>query len=409
MENFRQDLAVTGGESIMKLESVSSQFLRIFRFIQGVYLCSVLRLSQIRRCRKQASAVCFIVFVSPLTVSLANDLQRLAMAVEDNAKLYDSMELIVKGKFVLNDLKFHDQRHPREISYQYHVVLQGECVYYDFDSEMTLLGDDLKSENERIRSDGVTSKALVNQIANISTDKQDIFDGANLRPHNILFIRKHMDFPISWFILGGNAMKVPPANNYVSNGDVISEYLGLEEVDGLLCEKICTYLVYPSAKSKENAGRILTWFAKERNLIPIRFECYSPQTSVQSKPNQVGRVLNFTELNPGIYFPKEILFNSFTIDKKTQEPMPLAEYRFSVSKVKLDPMYDLVFFQELEFPRKTRVYHVKNGKIVKEYTVDPNDSESANSLSWLIYVFAGILLFLVLVLIIRGRRKPAKS
>jgi len=334
----------------------------------------------------------------------ATELDRLADEVDQQATLYQSLEVVVQGKYEALDASKLEDRHALQIVKDRRVVFQGPWMYSKSLNQIDTRSGRHVNEDVQTVYDGETTKMRTNQIANFVKGKRAEPAADYLRPHNLVLMENFNYFPVSWLIRGGKAMKAYPANTYCENCEIVSEYLGEENKDGYNCEKIRVYNFYHDLESVNEAGYKIIWFAKERNLIPVRFECYHPTTGFL-KPNQIGQVTEFTELGSGLYFPKEIQINQFKKDRLKLTLAPHTATHYTVMKVALDPDYDRTFFQQMTFPKKTRVYHVENDKIVSEYTVDPDATFSDNLWSWLIYCSFGLLLMLIVVVIIKMRRK----
>jgi len=357
--------------------------------------------------------ITFVAVLSSALIACANGIEQLASAIEHQAELYQSVEIVAKGKYeLLDNKKLLDSRYPKMKTFEYRVIIQGDFAYFDSDSEMPKPDGTSHFETRRVRYDGSISRVLVNQIENVSNDKFDNRSAMRLRPHNILFILNDLDFPTAWFVRGGKAMKTPPADQFISSyipgGEILTQYLGAEEKDGYQCEKIKVFCVPKDKPTLDTLGYFNIWFAKDRNFIPIRFEVYDPSTGMVV-PNRLGIVKEFLELAPSVYFPKNVQIDTYNVDKITNAKTPHSKSVFQITKATLDPNYDRALFQQFEYPNLTRVYHLENGKIVKEYTVNPDVSIGNSSWTWLVYAGAGLLLLVIVAVIIRSRRKSQQN
>lgn len=343
--------------------------------------------------------------VAPLKLN-ASELTRLADAVDEQATLYRSIEVILHGAYELQDKRELSDRHSKTITTENHVVFQDSWLHWK--SDALHLADSGKTSQERSRTvfDGESTKKLINRTANYANHKLDEPACDRFRPHNLLLIRNSVYFPISWLIRGGKAMQVYPANSYAEGKEIITEYLGIQITEGRQCEKIRIFQIDSNSKTRDQNGWTDIWFAKDLNLIPVRFECYHPRTGM-SKPNQIGRVTAFTELGVGLYFPKSFSIDAYDIDPISNEVHPFTSARYSVKKVALDPNYPRSFFQQIELmPGKSIIYELdKDNKIAKQYEIDLSEPAVYSNYLWLIISCILVVLAALAMIVVKYRHR----
>jgi hypothetical protein len=144
------------------------------------------------------------------------------------------------------------------------------------------------------------------------------------------------------------------------------EYLG-EASAGLLS---CYVLAVRPAHARQPGFKSLLWLAKERNLIPVRFEEYRPGETL---PVRLEIVDKFSEPSPGVWYPAH---KTRYIFRQQIAPAVREGYLFvdqcwdyTVNAVSLEPVVSEVTFNQIVVDEGIDVqYFDKNGKLFNNVT-----------------------------------------
>jgi hypothetical protein len=144
------------------------------------------------------------------------------------------------------------------------------------------------------------------------------------------------------------------------------EYLG-EASAGLLS---CYVLAVRPAHARQPGFKSLLWLAKERNLIPVRFEEYRPGETL---PVRLEIVEKFSEPSPGVWYPAH---KTRYIFRQQIAPAVREGYLFvdqcwdyTVNAVSLDPLVSDVTFSQIVVDEGIDVqYFDKHGKLFNKIT-----------------------------------------
>lgn len=267
-------------------------------------------------------------------------------------------------------------------------------------------GSSSKSDHIKMY-DGENTRLLEqNQIANIIQGYAG--DNFRIRPH-MLFLRGPFYYmSLSTLLSGDEAIASSPEVKWPAGRSLQYTYKGEANFNGLKCQKICLTILV----NDKPVRRLEFWLAEDRNFIPARLFSYQLKTS-KDQPRGEGEVLDWIEVNPGIWFPGETTFTSYSplLLKKGKK---IAQWTktYKTKEVSLDPHYDLSFFQDIEIPDGTAVYEVEDQKIKKSYKQgalsDPEVAAAPPSSWWqnpLIIINGVFILLLISVMTWQRKRK----
>jgi len=114
--------------------------------------------------------------------------------------------------------------------------------------------------------------------------------------------------------------------------------------------------------------RLVIWVVPERDYIPAKYLWFLARWSSELA-NSEGKVLEWTEIEPGYWFPKRavvVKYNPFVLKRERRQQVSW-QREYIVEKVSLNPKYPLSFFQDVEFPEGTPVYEIVDGEIVRSW------------------------------------------
>ena len=117
---------------------------------------------------------------------------------------------------------------------------------------------------------------------------------------------------------------------------------GKDEVDELECVKIKIEHWYSETDNPEFR---YVWLATGRNYLPVK-SIYEGARG----PGEEDRVLEWSEIPPGVWMPRKIEIVANVWDAKRGAMVPMLRTDFHVTKIDLKPSYPLEFFQEIKLP-----------------------------------------------------------
>jgi hypothetical protein len=151
---------------------------------------------------------------------------------------------------------------------------------------------------------------------------------------------------------------------------------------------------------QEDPKRIIAirhlWLATERNYLPVKTEAFDTDWS-KTLPGEVGHMSDFREIAPGIWLPFQRTTITYTDYKLGKNKVVVNNIReTTLTKVDLNPRYDISLFRDIPIPDGTRVYEVKDDRIINEYNqgerTSPHWQPRRPWWRWLVAPFVGLLL-----------------
>tara|TARA_R110002167_G_scaffold140919_1_gene328953 strand:- start:3175 stop:4209 length:1035 start_codon:yes stop_codon:yes gene_type:complete len=201
-------------------------------------------------------------------------------------------------------------------------------------------------------------------------------DDYHIRPHMLFLRGPNYYMSLSTLLSGDKAIADSPAGNWSPEISVEYAYRGETDLNGLKCQQIWVNIL----RNKKTVRRIEFWLAADRNFIPARYCSYYLRFS-EDQPTVEGEVLDWIEVSPGNWFPKEMKTTSFSpyLLKRGQKIVQWTK-KYQTKEVSLTPRHELSFFQNLEIPDGALVYEIENRKIIKSYKKgSAKDPESADT------------------------------
>ncbi|WP_144989149.1 hypothetical protein [Gimesia aquarii] len=238
---------------------------------------------------------------------------------------------------------------------KYRIEKKSDRKFEDGDSDERIEYKMFDGENSKLLS----QKLIVNLIKGFSGDKKQV------RPHTLFFINTiKFGADLSTYLSGHEAIAAASIGDWDERKKLQVEYKGTADFKGLKCHEVwvTTFI------GDRPFLRWEIWLAAQKNFIPVRVFNYTFSFS-RDLPVGEAEVLNWIEIKPGIWFPKEAVFTAydkFQIKREKKKTVRWTE-RFTTEHVSLDPHYDLSFFQNLEIPDGALIYEIEDDEIVKSY------------------------------------------
>jgi hypothetical protein len=189
---------------------------------------------------------------------------------------------------------------------------------------------------------------------------------------------------------------------------------GEEQINGLDCVKVSL-----SRRLKRSRRALIEtiWLAKDRNWMPVRMVKQTNEYS-ETVPFSEGRVEDFREISPGVWFPHHATYTAYDemILQSENRQVAKQSLELKVENVSLNPAYDISYFRDLEFETGTRVQEYANRKLVREYVVGADEQavDESSAVEWYRRVpwkkvLPGIAAAVVIAFAIRARRRSATN
>jgi len=212
--------------------------------------------------------------------------------------------------------------------------------------------------------DGDTTRLLNGPIANIVRGKKPT--GVPLRPHGLLLRIVGRSEHLSSFLGGDESIARDPYGYTDSQTQRTTEYVGTAEYQGLRCHVVRSVVRVRESGATANHGDL--WLAEDRNFIPVRCVGYEHRISA-TEPVGEDRVLEWSELAPGIWFPMRA--EGTCVDQRTLiltgQRKPGWRREYVVEAVSLNPRHDRSFFQDVPLPPGTIVYEYDGDRLTRSY------------------------------------------
>jgi hypothetical protein len=307
-----------------------------------------------------------VLWLAPPLCAADERLRPVIENVRANEPLYQNIEAHVTASYQLQDLDPGNV--PGLIKSQSETartVLQGHLLYFRSD-QVDQLGDNTTMPNNlEMGYDGEYTRRVHGQVANLvhGPDSHDRL----FRPHTWLLAGARVTFPLSVWLAGGKELRTyPEAGPYKRLWAQETFYEQEEVVDGLHTVKLRAETRDPS--SRELITLRYLWLATDRNYLPIKTEAYQANAST-TLPVELGRAEDFREVAPGVWLPFRRSFVVHSDAKLRENKLVVSNSReATLTKIDLNPRYDISLFQDIPIPDGTKVYEVKDGKIINSYT-----------------------------------------
>lgn len=238
---------------------------------------------------------------------------------------------------------------------KYRIEKESDKKYGDGGSAEEIDYKMFDGENSKLLS----QKKIVNLIKGISGDEQQI------RPHTLFFMNNsRLAVDLSTYLSGHEAMAAAPLGDWDEGHKLKVEYKGEADYNSLKCHEVWVTMLIQNRPFL----RWEIWLAEQRNYIPAQTFNYTFSFS-KDLPVGEAKVLDWIEIKPGIWFPKETIFTAYDkiqIKREGKQTVNWTE-RCTTEHVSLDPQYDLSFFQKLEIPDGALIYEIEDDEIVKSY------------------------------------------
>ncbi len=354
-------------------------------------------------------ALCFTTTTAASDTTMT--LERLIELVRQNELLYDEIDVTITdhmetgrmpdeaiaGRDIGNTGTFK-LIHTQDSRHRY--VAQGKWYRVDSRGQVQFARNDSQTNIQLREYDGETTRSLTGGLGNLVHGYRPC--DLPIRPHSLFFLMVGRMDPLSIVM--------------ADEGQCEFAYKGERERDGEGCHEVEYTIRVPSAQPGEGtvSEQVFLWLSKKRNLIPLAFVSYDPLCSTAIPVGQ-GSVTSWVEVEPGIWFPKEVELRVLDRDALRTFGQQVTAWRraLRVEVVSLRPDHPQSFFRTITFPEGTVVYEFEGEKCIRGYRVgspqDPNVAKGKRGsihrwLLWSVGV-AAVVASIAVVILVRRRRK----
>jgi hypothetical protein len=305
-----------------------------------------------------------------------------------NEKLYDNISLTIRSSY--RDL-VTEKGAPfsviESMTTSEREIVQGEKLLHTVDSKVRNAGASHDEIVTRVTLfDGKTARILRQDVLHVTDESPDRSEVA--RPHSAL-LPDYLMVPFSELLRGDTVTR---NHARLASVRLAVSILGQEEILGRQCAKV-EVINFREGQRPEDLGFIrLFWLDAARNYIPVRLRGFAAKSD-PSRPTEEGDVVSMIELEPGIWFPERVQYNTYVdLARDGQRALKtVTEKEFA--QVRLDPKEPLSTFQDLENKKLTVTYYVQSGNITKRVL-----NESTRRSNHMYLIIAGNLAVLLATL-----------
>lgn len=138
---------------------------------------------------------------------------------------------------------------------------------------------------------------------------------------------------------------------------VEAKLIGEEQQLGLQCFKVSVERGRDINGEHKVTGLRYFWLAKDRNLLPVRFEGYVVKVS-REIPLSIGMMSDLREVKPGVWLPFQFKHEAIGMLDLWEHGEMNAHYEeeYRVLDAAVDIDYPREFFQKVEFPPGIPIY-----------------------------------------------------
>lgn len=206
--------------------------------------------------------------------------------------------------------------------------------------------------------------------------------------------RAYYYMPLSLLLSGAEQLSASPMSGWDTNLEVSYEDVGEREFSGVQCREVHILIT----RGLTHPMRLELLLAVERNYLPARVTWFHDSIS-KTKPLEVGRVAEWSEVEPGIWFPMRselVAYNPVQMNLRPEaEPMIQSIREIQAENISLTPDFDDSYFSSITIPDGTAVYEVKDQRITRSYRKGVPRQTSTND--WSLLVIANIVAIIALV------------
>jgi hypothetical protein len=345
---------------------------------------------------------CAAAVASRLPPCRALDVEDVIRELEAHEELYRDLEVKMRREYQ----SFHEPWRGQLFSggtvlatasevCEIHGVMQQGMFRFDLDAR-AVVGPERKQERQRStrRFDGAISRVWMQDMKVANIIDEPSYERFTIRPHMLVYTSQSLPYALSTLLRGQPAIDATPAYRHRGPYPAV-ELTGPEQQNGLPCHVVTLRFVPADSTTPSRVERL--WLAIDRNLLPVRFEEYMPKVSA-TVPDHIATIEEMREIEPGIWFPTKVVATHFKrqVLQQTGRQEPGWRSVITVQFVRLDPQYPASYFNTLEIPEGTYVYHVREQKIVRSYvqgapgTVTKTPGKPARCPYWL-WIGAAVL------------------
>lgn len=284
-------------------------------------------------------------------------------------------------------------------------VSQGQRFRIEVAGSLLRDGSDEPAPADRIRVfDGAKTRVRDEGVVNVIDGPA--MDKLILAPHMLLLSVCGYPVRLSTYLHGERAMRAAPDVYHLDDARIDVRCLGEAEFAGLRCEKV--RITHVEGGFETIAWDL--WLAIDRNYIPALLHGYTFRWS-RDVPIGQAQALSFVEVEPGIWFPREVTIESFDpfVVKKQNEQRVLWRRSVTTESVSLRADYPVSFFSDLDVQEGTAVYELGADRKLKNSYVHGTPGSLLRPLvarHWLLWLNAALATISVWWLL--SRRRPTR-
>lgn len=352
-------------------------------------------------------------------------LERLIELVRQNELLYKEIDVTITDRYEttkmppkavtgraisgIGTFKIIQAEHSQE-----RYVAQGDWYRVDARGWWDYARDDRQAKLLLREYDGQTTRSLQGKVGNLVHGYRPC--DLPIYAHSLFERMVGRIQLLSSYLSGEEPGPVSLQGGSPPEGLASSQYRGQSDHNGEACYEVERTLRGIGGEGGQEAivERLIIWLSKERNLIPVGFVAYDPESST-TIPVAQGTVKSWIEVEPGIWFPKELEYRVLDryVLRDTGKQVLAWRRTYTVDEVSLKPAHPISFFRTITFPEGTFVYEFEGEKYIRGYGVgspqDPNVAKGKQGSihRWLLWAigFAAVVASIAVIFWVRRHRK----
>ena len=296
--------------------------------------------------------------------------------VRENELRYFDLETIVRRTTQVADAKDRKKWSPITTDELWHTVQQDDLIY--FRGETSRTGDIVRTQQSSAFDGEKTRSIEYGNSVNIHLGRKESPDV--YPPHNWALVRLRINFPLSVFLEGTDAIRShPKVVKFPHESGSIYEFprvetsiIGEDTVDGLACVKIRCKRYYSSRSPPVSH---LLWLARERNYLCVKSETVNEGTQEVSEST---RVEAFRELAPNVWILSKVVSVDGAFGPPgNDEPVGRSKETLTVKKAIINPRHPVDYFRNVTIPADLPLYRIEKGRLAGSHFEDRTPTADA--------------------------------
>jgi beta-lactamase regulating signal transducer with metallopeptidase domain/thiol-disulfide isomerase/thioredoxin len=260
-----------------------------------------------------------------------------------------------------------------------HTIRQGDWLHFTGEEISEQANGDRQTLRRASAFDGQRTTTV--EFGNSANIHEGRYEPSQIYPpHTWGLFHLRVNFPLSVFLQGGDALKQHPKVQQfpVERGSihefykVESELLGEDSVGELRCQKILVRRWY---YTKDKPVNWHVWLAVDRGYL-----CVKTQSMIQIKekelPSSESLVEDIREITPGVWLPMRVTAKDYDYEAlRKDEFVPRATHKLIVGRATASPEYPAEKFK-LDVPPGIPVYKIAADATVRDGPHHPHVAET---------------------------------